>query len=375
MRLAIAEIRRARLRFALLTGAVALLVFLIVFQQTLAGTLLGFFTGGLEHRAADVLVYNRDARRNVEGSVILPGTLEEIRRVPGVLEAAPLAEGTFTVRAGGGLQDAVLFGYVLGAPGSPTGLVAGRLPRAAGEAVASAVDADNGFGVGDVVEVVPGGLPIRVVGLAEDARFSVLPTLSVPYETYEAAVRAANPDARAVLPSLVAVHGRAGVDPRALAQRIDRSVDGVEALDLATAVESLPGVSAVRSSFAVILGLAFIAIAIVTGFFFVILTVQKIQALTLLRAVGASGGYLLRNLVLQVTLVTLTGVGVAAALLVVAAAVSGDDFPIRADPALIARTGGAVLALALLASLVAVRRVLGIDPFAATSRPTGGGLV
>ena len=68
MRLALAEIRRGKLRFGLLTGAVALLAFLILFQQSLAGTLLGTFTGGLENQSAEVLVFNVDARGSVEGS-------------------------------------------------------------------------------------------------------------------------------------------------------------------------------------------------------------------------------------------------------------------------------------------------------------------
>lgn len=374
MRLALAEMRRAKLRFGLLTGAVALLVFLIIFQQTLAAALLGFFTGGLEHQSAEVLVYGEDARRNVEGSVIVQGTLEKVATVDGVGMASPLGENTFTVRAGGELQDAVVFGYQLGGPGAPTRLAEGRLPEIDGEAVASSVDADNGFAIGDVVEVVPGGYRIRVVGLADDSRFAVLPTLFTSYATFETAIRAANPDARAVLPSLVAVHPAPGVEPEVLAARITREVEGVEALDRQTAADSLPAVSSISSSFQVVLGLAFIVVVLVTGFFFLILTVQKTQALTLLRAVGASSWYLIRNLALQVTLVTLAGVTFAAALLAIAAAASSDEFPIQADPGLVATTGGAVLVLALLASLASVRRVARIDPFTATTRPTGGGL-
>jgi putative ABC transport system permease protein len=372
--LTFAEIRRAKLRFGLLTGAVALLVFLIIFQQTLAAALLGFFTGGLEHQSAEVLVYNADARRNVEGSIIQPGTLEAVQAVEGVGAAAPLGEGTFTVRAGEELQDAVVLGYDLGAPGAPTRLSEGRLPEADGEAVASSVDADNGFGIGEVVEVVPGGYPVTIVGLATDSRFAVLPTLFASYGTYEEAAFASNPDAEAVLPTLIAVDPAAGVEPEVLAQRITDEVPGVEALDRATAVESLPGVSSIRSSFSVVLGLAFIVVVLITGFFFLILTVQKTQALTLLRAVGASGGYLVRNLATQVTLVTVVGVAIAAGLLALASAASSEDFPIEADPALILTTGGAVLALALLASLASVRRVSAIDPASATTRPAGGGL-
>ncbi|HEX5950777.1 MAG TPA: FtsX-like permease family protein, partial [Actinomycetota bacterium] len=228
--------------------------------------------------------------------------------------------------------------------------------------------------IGEVVEVVPGGYSIRVVGLADESRFAVLPTLFASYATFEAATLAANPDARDLLPSLVAVHPAPGVEPETLAARITQEVEGVEALERQAAADSLPAVSSISSSFQVVLGLAFIVVVLVTGFFFLILTVQKTQALTLLRAVGASGWYLIRNLALQVTLVTLAGVALAAVLLAIAASASSEEFPIEADPGLIATTGGAVLALALLASLASARRVARIDPFTATTRATGGGL-
>lgn len=372
--LALAEMRRAKVRFGLLVGAVALLVFLLLFQQTLAGTLLGYFTGALERQSAEVLVFGEDARRNVEGSVILPGTLEAVMAVPGVREAAPLGEGTFTVRTSQGLADAVIFGYRPGGPGAPMRIAAGRLPQREMEAVASAVDADAGFGIGDRVEVLPGGVTFTVVGLVEDARFAVLPTLFTAYDGYVRAVLAANPDAERVLPSLLAVDPIPGVPPERLAARITARVEGVEALDRETAVSSLPGVSAIRSSFGIVLALGFVVVVLVIGFFFLILTVQKTQALAMLRAIGAGTGYLLRALALQVTFVTVAGIALAAALLATVAAVSGDAFPISADPGLIAATGGAVLVLALLASLASLRRIARLDPTAAASRGGAGGL-
>lgn len=372
--LPLGELRRSKLRFGMLTASVALLVFLVLFQQTLAGTLLGFFTGALEHQSAEVLVYNEQARRNVEGSVLAPSVVGDVAAVPGVARAAPLGEGTFTVRTEEGLRDAVIFGFESGGPGSPTTLAAGRLPRADDEAVASAVDAGDGFALGAQVVVVPGGATFRIVGLAEDVRFSVLPTLFVPYGGYGAAVMAANPDAQAVLPSLVAVDPEPGVAPQVLADRITRSVEGVEALDRATAVASLPGVSSVQTSFGIILGLGFVVVALVVGFFFLIITVQKSDALTLLRAVGSGSWFLVRGLVLQVVLVVGLGVGLVGLLLLAAAANSDASFPISVDVGLLAATGGVVLTLALLASLVSIRRILRIDPMSATSRSGAGGL-
>jgi putative ABC transport system permease protein len=374
--LALAEIRRAKVRFALLTGAIALLVFLILFQQSLAGSLLGQFTGGLEHQSASVLVYSADARRTVDGSRILPHQLAAVSDVEGVAAAGPIGEGSFTVKlADGQLKDTTVFGYELGGPGFPTTLSAGRLPQADGEAVASAADAGRGYGIGSRLTVVPGDTAVTVVGLAKDVQFNVQPTLFVSFATYGDLVRGANPDAMGVLPNLIGVEPASGVDPTALAASITEQVDGVEALDRATAVASLPGVSSIEQSFAIILGLAFIVVILLTGFFFLIITVQKMSSLTLLRAVGAGGGFLLRNLVLQVVLVIGAALAIAVPLTVLAVATtSSDTFAATVKPSVLLTTSAAIVVLGVVASIGAMRRVAKADPAAATARMAGGGL-
>jgi len=375
VRLALAEIRRAKLRFGLLIGAVALLVFLILFQQTLAGALLGSFTDGLGKQSAEVLVFNADARGAVEGSVITPEQVDAVRAVPEVGQAEPLGVATFSVDVGDGtLTDTSVFGYVLDGPGAPTTLVEGRLPEADGEAVASDVDASKGYGIGDTVRVVPGDEPVRIVGLASNAQFAVQPTLYTTYATWERLSKAVNPDAPAVLPSLVAVHPAPNATPEEAAAAIDGEVDGVDAVDRQTAVDNLPGVESISQSFAVILLLAFIVVVLVTWVFFLILTVQKTQSLTLLRAVGASNRYLLANIALQVTIVTVAGIALASVLLVLATRGGSGGLEVSASPRLILTTGASILVLALLSSVASMRRVAKLDPFEATQRQAGGGL-
>jgi putative ABC transport system permease protein len=293
--------------------------------------------------------------------------------VRGVARAEPLGQSTFTLRTREETLDGALFGYVLDGPGAPTQLVEGRLPRGDGEGVASDIDAGRGLGIGERVEVVgpDATLPIRIVGLAADSRFSVDPVVFVSYETYTEAVRTKNPDAEVVTPSIVAVAPENGTEPASLAARITRQVDGVEALDRAEAVESLPGVAGVKSSFSIVLTLAFVVVTLVVGIFFVILTVQKAASLTLLRAIGADRWYLTRALLVQVLVVVLGGIGLGALLLWLATLASSDTFPISFDPATVLSRGVIVMMLALLAALAAVRRVLRLDPIEAT-RPLGG---
>ncbi len=365
MFLAFAEIRRARLRFALLAGAVGLLVYLVLFVQAITGNLVTEFIGALKNQSAQVLVLGADARQNLEGSRVADDTVAAVARVDGVDEAGPLGEGTFTVRAGGSAREAVLFGHILDGPGSPTTLTEGRLPARDGEAVAADGHDGDGFAIGDRVVVLPDGDPITIVGVASEANYSVSPALFVSYDTYVAARRTVNPDARAVEPSAVAVSVVPGAAPADVAARIGRTVDGVEALTRQEAVERSPGVSAVRQSFSVVTLLFYIVIPLILGLFFVILTVQKTSALTLLRAIGADRAQLVRGLLLQVAVVLVAGVVFALGLLAATgAALSAGGFAVGVSLGVgtLATTLGIVVGLSLLASLVSVRRMLRIDP-------------
>ena len=127
MRFSTREIRRAPLRFLLLAGAVGLLVFLVLFQQTLLSTLVSFFSGALESQSAEVVVYSDDTRKGPEGSVLSFDTVAAVAAVDGVARAEPLAVDTTTALAGGDELDIALFGYVLSGPGAPTTVVEGRL--------------------------------------------------------------------------------------------------------------------------------------------------------------------------------------------------------------------------------------------------------
>ncbi len=376
--IAIRELRRARLRFSLFAGAVGLLVYLILFQQVLLGALLQGFTGALERQSGTVLVYGAEARKNVEGSVLPPATVAAVAAVPGVEAAAPLGEGTFTITAGAPGRapeqvDATVIGFVPDQPGTPTAIVDGRLPARDGEAVASREDAAKGFGLGATVQLAAGGDPLTVVGLTDRSRFSVAPTLWVPYSSYERLRRTVNPDATAVFPTLVAVRPTAGTDPATVAKAITAAVPRTEALTREQAASEAPGVAAVKLSFSMILGLAFLVVTLVIGFFFVILTTQKAPSLTLLRAVGAPSGFLVRNLLVQVALVVGTGIALGVGLLV-ASTRGGGALPLTVEPRTVAVTAAALAVLAFASAAVAMIRILRIDPHDVVGRPSLGGL-
>jgi hemin transport system permease protein len=370
--LASREIRRAPVRFGLLAGAIGLLMFLVFFQQTLLSSLLNSFTGALQNQSGTVLVYSFEARESLDASVLSPDIVARVAAVSGVDQAGPLGVGTLTFLVNGQQLDMAVIGAEPGKPGQPTKLINGRLASAPGEGVASSEA--SGIALGDTVTSAAGGPPITIVGLTEQSQLTVQPTLFVTFGTYTALRKAANPDAIEVLPSAVAVIPSQGVSPTAVAVAVNANVPGVTALTRGDAVASAPGVSSTRASFAIVLALAVVVVALVIGFFFLILTVQKTSSLTLLRAVGAPARYLVRGLIQQVILVLAVALLVAVGLLAVATAAADAGFPLSPEPRALVTSTTVIVGLSLLGVAFSAWRMLHIEPFQAVSRPRLGGI-
>lgn len=371
MAFALREIRRAKVRFALLVASIALLVFLILFQQALQDGLITSFIGAIRNQSAPVLVYSVDGRRNLQGSVITPAMDEAVRSVDGVDRVGRLGQGTFSVKMDDRTETVAVVGYEAEDLGAPTTLVEGRLPEGPGEVVALASAAENGFTLGSTMVVPPGGYELTVVGLAEQIGLQASITVFAGYETYEQSVLAANPDASEVPASGLALTAEQGVGPEQLADRINDAVPEVEALTREDAAGKSPGVAQVRTSFRLIFVLFALVVPLVTGLFFLILTLQKAGSLTLLRAVGVPAAALVRSLLFQASLVLLAGIGLAVLLYWPLASRTIGDIPLTFSPAVVVAWAALLVLLGLGSTLFAARRVLGIDPIEAT---TGAGV-
>ncbi|MFV0308112.1 MAG: ABC transporter permease [Desertimonas sp.] len=370
MFLALREMRRHLVRFALLASAIALLGFLVLFQQALQSGLLGAFVGGLRHQSAPVLVYAVDSQRTLAGSIITPDLVEAVATVDGIGERGRLGLVTVTMAtADGVVVDAGIVGSDTPSLGWPE-VTDGRAPELPGEVIGSDVD----FAVGDSVTVIAasGGADVEltVVGVAAEVQLNVTATVFTDFDTYEAAARALNPDLRAAPVSAVTVRPVEGVSAAEMTELIDAAVPDAEALTRTEAADTAPGVGPVRQSFRVIFVLYALVVPLVIGLFFLIVTLQKSRSLTLLRAIGARRVVLVRTLLIEVVAVTAAGLAVGTGVYAAVARGRLGELVVRYDPGAVRAWSAAFLALAVAGALVSLRRVLGIDPVEAA---TGGG--
>jgi putative ABC transport system permease protein len=303
-------------------------------------------------------VYADSARDNIVASRLPQETVAQVEAVSGVAAAAGV--GTFTSNAelGGELTEVQVFGFTPDAPGAPTGLTDGALPQAPGEA---AVDG-GGAAIGDTFVLEPGGTELTVVGLIRGAQFNALPTAYVGLETYEAAVTAANPGLPFVPINAVAFDVTEGADVETVAAAVTEAVPEATGYTKAQAVSLIPGIDSISQSFGILVGLTFIIGIVVIGFFFLILTVQKMKAFTLLRAIGSSSARLAASVALQIVVVVLVASALALVLTVLAVRGLNTGIPVSLEPSLVLGTIGAVLVFSLLAGLLSVRRIIRIDP-------------
>ena len=127
--------------------------------------------------------------------------------------------------------------------------------------------------------------------------------------------------------------------------------------------------SQVRQSFQVIFLLYGLVVPCVTGLFFLIVTFQKAGALTLLRAIGAPAGRLVRALLLQAGMVLGAGFLLGVALYFPVSQQRLGGIPLRFETNAVIFWAVLLAVLGIGSSLLSARRVLAIDPIEAT---TGG---
>lgn len=375
MLFATAELGRSKTRFGFLTLGSGLLVFVLLFQQALLAAVLDGMSGALTHQSAPVLVYARQAQRSFAGSLVTPDQVANVTGAEGVADAAELAVTLLSFRAPGSEErvNASVIGHRPGRAGEPIGITDGRSAEAPGEVVASGEDA-KGFGVGDTIVVEPGDNELKVVGLTDGGRLNVGATLWAPWDTYLDLVHDVAPDVPQVPPSILALQPEPGVSAAQLVRSINESFPDLEALTREDAAELTPGRSSIQLAFVAVLGLGYLVVAVVIGFFFLTMTLQKESSTTLLRAVGARGNYLVRCLLYQVAVVTLGGLAIGTLMMLIAAPLLGSTVSVKVDPVVILSTAVPALAVSLLGAIPPLRRLLRTDPFAVVGRPSLGGL-
>ncbi len=371
MFLALRELRYARGRFGLMGVVVALIAFLIVMLSGLSSGLVNDGVSGLKRLPADVIVFDQGTKTDnaFSRSVVEPEQIAAWQQADGVKRAEPVGAGMVNAVTDAGVQiDLSLFALESDSFLAPA-LSEGHAANGLGEVVLSDTAKEQGLELGDVIVLDQSELELTVVGFTEgQSTFGHVDMAYLPLDTWRliaaGQAKAGAPTQEQVdalafdSASVVAVEladpdlGLAAIDARA----------ETKAVTLREAFNSSPGYEAETLTLEMIQYFLYVIAALVIGAFFTVWTIQRQHELAVLRAVGASGRYLLRDSLLQagLLLVLFTGIGGAAGIGLGALMPAGMPFDLEAGPIATAITITIVLGLA--GAMVAVLRILRINP-------------
>ncbi|WP_406275698.1 ABC transporter permease [Streptomyces sp. NBC_00191] len=348
------DLRFAKGRFALMGTVVVLITLLVGLLSGLTAGLARENTSAVTGLPADHIAFAAPpGGRPVSftNSSVNEGQWARWARQPGVTGAHPLGIRTLNAAAGDRSAAVSSFGVEPDSGLAPRGLAPGRV-------VLSGKAAEElGVGAGDRVRI--GGLEETVAAVEGDASFSHTPVVWTALDDWQ---RIGNSGTtRQEQATVIALTTANGAHLAAADEALGTKTLGVE-----EALTAIGSYQAENGSLQLMRGFLFVISALVTGAFFTVWTIQRSADIAVLKALGASTPYLLKDALGQaVTMLaagTLLGTALAAA---IGALISGGDVPFELAAPTVLLPAAVMIVLGLLGAALSIRRITAVDPLTA----------
>ncbi|MCY9785346.1 ABC transporter permease [Nocardiopsis sp. EMB25] len=358
MFVALRDIRFARGRFALMGAVVALITLLVVLLSGLTAGLADQSTSAVRGLSASHVAFGTSGddapEESYADSTVTEAQLDAWRGTGGVEWAEPLALATTRAEFSGGASSAVA---LLAAPAG------GHLaPEGVADGVVVGRDLADEYGLEAGATLTVAGTDLTVADVADTGHHSHLPVVWADIDTWRdldpRTDRGEAPDAPVA--NVIA----AGVDsPDAAATADDRA--GTVSVTRDDSLTAIGSFSSENGSLVAMQGFLYAISALVVGAFLTVWTIQRAGDVAILKALGGSTRYLLRDALAQAIVVLVSGAALGGAAGAALGAAAASAVPFELNPATTLLPVGAMVALGMIGAVLAVRRVTSVDPLTA----------
>ncbi|MFI8519573.1 ABC transporter permease [Streptomyces sp. NPDC085481] len=349
------DLRFAKGRFTLMGTVIVLITLLVGLLSGLTAGLARENISAITGLPADRLAFAAppDGQSvSFTNSTVTERQWRDLAGRPGVRSAEPLGIRTLNATAGDRTAALSAFGTD---PGGGLAPESGKLGP--GRAVLSESAAKElGVRVGDAVRL--GTLGATVAAIAGDASYSHTPVVWTSLDDWQRLGHSGTtPQEQA---TVIALSG-AGVDWAA-----GDKATGTAARTVEEALTAIGSYQAENGSLQLMRGFLFVISALVIGAFFTVWTIQRSGDVAVLKALGASTPYLLKDALGQAVVMlsagTLLGTGLAVGF---GALISGGDVPFVLRPLTVLGPAAVMIVLGVLGAALSIRRITAVDPLTA----------
>lgn len=369
MFLAIRDIRFAKGRFALMGGVVALITLLLVMlsgltaglgdQSTSAINELGASNGsGVATKAVDSIVFGAAGanapKASFTESEVTAAQVDSWKQRAGVrnAEALGISQTRFQALAEGtapatGTTSVAVFGVAPDGQLAPSRVTADTV--VIGKTMAKALSLDTG----DRASV--GGTELTVSAVVEDQWYSHTSVVWTALPTWAKLARLTDPEQLGTVAAITYKDG-ATVDEAAAnvaAHTVSASRTG--------SFQALGSYKSENGSLTLMQAFLYGISALVIVAFLTVWTVQRTRDVAVLKAMGASGTYVLRDAITQAAVVLLAGAGIGGGIGILGGFFAAQAAPFLVNPATTLLPILGIIALGLAGAALAVRRVTKVD--------------
>ncbi len=352
MFLAINEIKKNKLRFALIIGVLMLVSYLVFFLSGLAAGLENMNRESVDKwKATDIILTEESDKSLYQSSM----TIEDVDEI----DAEEIAViGQINAVAGNGDEktNVSVFGINKDEFIMPD-VIEGEVFSGDNEVIASDALKDGGFKVGDELHLSSSEQVLKIVGFTDKARFNASPVLYGDLETFHR-----------VKFGEFAEDNKQSIN--AIVVRADESStitkkDSLETIEIETFIRSLPGYTEQNLTLNFMIYFLFAISAVIVAIFLYVLTVQKISMFGIMKAQGISNSYLSRSVIAQTFILAAVGVIIGFVLTLITGAFLPSAVPVSFDLVTMVIYGIVLIAVAILGAVFSVLTIVRIDPLKA----------
>lgn len=373
MFLARKELWFSKRRFLLIGFIIVLISWLVFILSGLGNGLSDLGTAVIRYSDMNYAIFEDEAEFSL-GKSTLPGSIvDEVIQLDGVEEAGGISTAFGSILQGTNHDDessrktSVIFIGV--EPGS-------FLEPAVQSGKALEINQPNhvlvdsslqteGFSLGDTITLSGVGTEFEIGGFINNQTLNHLPAIYVVPDTLRAfKYLVPGSDMGIEEPVNAVFFTSKNLD----IEQIAENIDGVEVANKKETLNGVPGYKAESGTINLMLWLLIFISAFVIAVFFYVLTTQKVQQFGVMKAIGASNGFVIRSVVAQVFLLSTISILVGIGLTYATTLVLPEDMPFNLLPEMVWIYSLVLLLTSLMGSLFSVSSIMKIDPVTALGR-------
>ncbi|WP_373804968.1 ABC transporter permease [Jeotgalibaca porci] len=373
MFLARKELWFSKKRFFLIGFIIVLITWLVFVLSGLGNGLSDLGTAVIRYSDLDVAIFEKDSELTLGKSTLPESVVAEALEVEGVEEAASIATAAGAIYRGvnvdeeTGKKTAVLFvGIESGSFMEPKTISGENLDEAEPNRVL--VDESlmrEGFKLNDKITLNGVGTEYTIGGFVSNKTLNHMPAIFVTMDTLRGFKYMVPGSDMGIEKPISAVFLKGNnIDT----EELTAAIDGIETGSIKETLNGIPGYSAESGTINLMLWLLIFISAFVIAVFFYVLTTQKVNQFGVMKAIGASNGFIIKSVVSEVFLLSGISILIGVGLTYLMTLVLPEDMPFTLLPNMVMLYGVILLATSLIGSLFSIRSIIKIDPITALGR-------